>query len=153
MRLHISQTTLLFNEYLVINFSLRPSYRRIVELTAERCVRRDGDRPDVGREVVADDAAKKHETAPDAVADDVSDSRVIGSRDHALAPRDAPNCHRFLVSRIVRPSPCPAVVEPAHQHCSLGMAVLCGILCGPYEFQSMKLLLGKHELAYVNVRS
>jgi len=81
MRLHISQTTLLFNEYLVINFSLRPSYRRIVELTAERCVRRDGDRPDVGCEVVADDAAKKHETVPDAVADDVSDSRVIGSRD------------------------------------------------------------------------
>jgi len=59
MRLHISQTTLLFNEYLVINFSLRPSYRRIVELIADRCVGRDEDRPDVGCEVVADDVRRE----------------------------------------------------------------------------------------------
>ena len=46
-----------------------------------------------------------------------------------------------------RPDALPAAQATASK------AALCGILCGPYEFQSMKLLLGKHELAYVNVRS
>jgi len=78
---------------------------------------------DVGCEVVADDAAKKHETVPDAVADDVSDSRVIGSRD-----RDVITLSRRATRPIVidfsslASSAHRRALPSSNQHCSLGMA-------------------------------